>query len=265
MSRRVGTGTSACILARHPQTMAEGIPSETGAYPAQIADVDVFTSASPRCFDRGDVDLLHRHHRFECTLRLTTTSRKRIGQRARGDLPGQTPAVFAPTPLAFRAAIANDRVPVTVGLFLSVRRDLEGKGFRVPERRSAIEAKTRNTNDSELHRQHIAFFAARIIAGSLVNSGYFTIGKSGRVEARRVMCVFIEPEADGVLWLHVRVLLVFGQRERRVLRSARSRFLSGIVTQTGVAFIHHARIVGFSEASAIDWLAALKSELIRFE
>ena len=37
------------------------------------------TSASPRCLDGGDVDLLHRHHRLEGTLCLTATCRKRIG------------------------------------------------------------------------------------------------------------------------------------------------------------------------------------------
>ena len=41
--------------------------------------VGVVTSASPRCLDGGDVDLLHRHHRLEGTLCLTATSRKRIG------------------------------------------------------------------------------------------------------------------------------------------------------------------------------------------
>jgi hypothetical protein len=39
----------------------------------------VFTSASPRCLNSGDVDLVHRHHHFEGTLGLTATSRKRIG------------------------------------------------------------------------------------------------------------------------------------------------------------------------------------------
>jgi hypothetical protein len=39
----------------------------------------VFTSASPRCLDGGDVDLLHCHHRLEGALCLTATSRKRIG------------------------------------------------------------------------------------------------------------------------------------------------------------------------------------------
>jgi hypothetical protein len=37
------------------------------------------------------------------------------------------------TALAFRAAIADDRVPVTVRLLLILRRDLEGKGLGVPE------------------------------------------------------------------------------------------------------------------------------------
>ena len=53
--------------------------------------------------------------------------------------------------------------------------------------------------------------AAQIVTGSLVNSGYFTIWKGDGVEARRLMPVLVEPEADRVLWLHVRVLLVLDQ------------------------------------------------------
>src|SRR5258708_6927940 len=132
----------------------------------------------------------------------------RFSQRTRGDLPGEAPAVPAPTALAFGAAIADDRVPVTVRLFLIFRRDLEGKGLGVLERRAAVEAETGNAHNRELHRQHIALLAARIITGSFVNSGYFTVRKGGGVEAGRLMRVLVEPEADGVLWLHVRVLLV---------------------------------------------------------
>jgi len=40
--------------------------------------------------------------------------------------------------LAFLAAIADDGVPVTVRLFLIVRRDLEGKGLGVLEHRAAV-------------------------------------------------------------------------------------------------------------------------------
>ena len=91
----------------------------------------VSTSAAPRGLDGGDVDLLHRHHRREGTLCLTAASRKRVGQRARGDLPGEAPAILAPAARAFLAAIADDRVPVAVRLFLIVRGDLEGKGLAV--------------------------------------------------------------------------------------------------------------------------------------
>jgi hypothetical protein len=38
----------------------------------------LFTSASSRCLDRGDVDLLHRHHRLEGAFCLTATGRKRL-------------------------------------------------------------------------------------------------------------------------------------------------------------------------------------------
>src|SRR5947207_11052831 len=83
----------------------------------------VCASSPPRCLDGGDVDLLHRHHRLERTLCLPATGRKRLGQRARDDLPGEAPAVLAPPALAFLAAIADDRVPVAVRLFLILRRD----------------------------------------------------------------------------------------------------------------------------------------------
>src|SRR5882762_9333965 len=165
-------------------------------------------SASTRALDGGDGDLLHRHHRLEGALCLTATSRKRIGQRTRGDLPGEAPAVLAPTACAFRSAIADDRIPVTVRLFLMVRRDLKGKSLGVPERQAAVETETGNAQDGELHSQHIALLAARIVTGSLVNSGYFTVRKGGGVEARRLMRVLFETEANRVLWLHVRVLLV---------------------------------------------------------
>ena len=78
----------------------------------------------------------------------------------------------APSKVVFRAAIADDRVPVTVRFFLILRRDLEGKSLGVPEHRAAVKTETGNAQDGELHRQHIALLAARIVTGSLVNSGY---------------------------------------------------------------------------------------------
>jgi hypothetical protein len=73
----------------------------------------------------------------------------------------------------------------------------------VLELRAAVETKTGNTQDGELHCQHIARLAARVVTGRLANSGHFTIRKGGGVEARRLVRVLVEPEADRVLWLHV--------------------------------------------------------------
>src|SRR3954465_10599441 len=79
-----------------------------------------FTSAPLRRLDGGDVDLLHRHHGVERTLRLRPASGKSLGKRARGDLPRETPTVLTPAALTFSSAIADDGVPVAIGLFLIV-------------------------------------------------------------------------------------------------------------------------------------------------
>src|SRR5262249_49483305 len=99
-------------------------------------------------------------------------------------------------------------------LFLILRRDLERKGLAMPEHRAAVDTETGNAQDSKLHRQHIALLAARIVGRGLVNSSYFTIRKGGGIEARRLMRVFVEPEADRVLWLHVLSMLDQGLTPR---------------------------------------------------
>jgi phosphate:Na+ symporter len=114
-----------------------------------MAQPVVSTSAAPRRLDGGDVDLLHRHHRLESALGLSATRRKRLSQRACGDLPGEAPAVLAPTALAFLATIADDRVPVAIRLFLIVRCDLEGKGLAMLELRAAVDTEAGNTQKSQ--------------------------------------------------------------------------------------------------------------------
>jgi len=91
------------------------------------------TSAAPRGLDRGDVDLLHAHHRVECALCFIAAGRQRLGQHARRDLPGHAPLVLAPAARALLTAIADDGVPVAVGLLLIVGRDLEREGFVMHE------------------------------------------------------------------------------------------------------------------------------------
>src|SRR6185312_13708858 len=86
------------------------------------------TSAAPRRLDRGDVDLLHAHHRFKRALGFLAAGCHGLGQHARRDLPGDAPLVFAPAARALLAAIADDGVPVTVGLLLIVGGDLKREG-----------------------------------------------------------------------------------------------------------------------------------------
>ena len=50
------------------------------------------SSAATCRLDGGDVDLLHRQHRRERAPGLGAPGGHRVGQRARGDLPGETPA-----------------------------------------------------------------------------------------------------------------------------------------------------------------------------
>ena len=62
---------------------AELIASNAGCVRQQveivIASIVVGKSASSRCLNCGDIDLLHRHHRFEGTLCITSARRKCIG------------------------------------------------------------------------------------------------------------------------------------------------------------------------------------------
>jgi hypothetical protein len=72
-----------------------------------------------RRLDPGDVDLLHRHHCIEGTLggRLVAAGR-RFEQDSRRDLPGEAPFVLAPAAGAFLTAVADNGVPIFVGLGL---------------------------------------------------------------------------------------------------------------------------------------------------
>ncbi len=100
----------------------------------------VFTLAPPRFLNGGDVDFFHGHHRLEGALCPSFTCGKRVGEGARGDLPGEAPAVFAPAAGTFLAAVVDDGVPVAVGFFLGVGGDLEGEGLGVFECGAAVEA-----------------------------------------------------------------------------------------------------------------------------
>ena len=74
-------------------------------------------SASPCRLDRGDVDLLHVHHRLEGALgRRLILAGNCFHEHPRGDLPGQAPPVLAPAALACDSPVLDDRIPVPIRL-----------------------------------------------------------------------------------------------------------------------------------------------------
>src|SRR4029078_9207704 len=99
-------------------------------------------SAAQRGLDRGDVDLLHGHHRLERALGFIAAGCHRFGQHARRDLPRHAPFVLAPATRALLTAIADDGIPIAVGLGLILGGDHERKGLAMLELRTAVEADT---------------------------------------------------------------------------------------------------------------------------
>src|SRR3982074_2293420 len=113
-------------------------------------------SAAPRRFDRGDIDFLHAHHGIECALCFSAASRHCLCQHARRDLPGDAPLVLAPAARPLLASIADNGVPVAVGLLLIIGGDLKRESFVMLERGTAVEADTGDAGDREFHRPHAA-------------------------------------------------------------------------------------------------------------
>src|SRR5262249_40518431 len=107
--------------------------------------------------------------------------------------------VLAPAALALLATIANNRVPVAVGLLLIVGGDLEREGFAMFERGSAVEADTRDAGNCEFDRQHVALLTRWVVTGSPVDGTHPAVGKGLGVESGSSLGVLIVPEANRVL------------------------------------------------------------------
>src|SRR3954452_22499104 len=120
--------------------------------------------------DRGDVDLPHRHHGFHGPLRGGAIRiGRRLEQDARRDLPGEAPAVLAPAASALLAAVADDRVPVTVGLFLVLGQDHETDRLVRLEIRPSIQADVGLPKDGELDGEILAHLRRRDLHGGGVS------------------------------------------------------------------------------------------------
>ncbi len=145
------------------------------------------------------VDLLHRQHRREGALGLLATRGKSLGERARGDLPVHTPAVFAPTALALLPTVANDRIPVAVGFFLRVGGDLEREGLGVREGRPAVQTDAGDAADGEMDDQYIARLARGIVGGRAQDGCHLAVGKDRSIKSCSFLGLSVVPNANRVL------------------------------------------------------------------
>src|SRR4030088_357189 len=156
-------------------------------------------SAAPCRFNRGDVDFLHAHHGIECALCFIAAGRHRLCQHARRDLPGEAPSVLAPAARTLLASIADNGVPVAVGLLLIVGGDLKRESLVMLERRTAVEANTGDAGDCEFYRQHVALLAGGVVTGCTVDGAHGAVGKGFGVEAGSSLRVLVVPQANRVL------------------------------------------------------------------
>src|SRR5687767_10023311 len=100
--------------------------------------------------DLCDVDLAHGHHRVELALgRGLVGTGRRLEQHARRDLPRIAPFILAPAALAFLSAVADNGVPVAVGLFLVLGDDHEADGLVGLEIWTAVEPDERLAEQRE--------------------------------------------------------------------------------------------------------------------
>jgi hypothetical protein len=72
----------------------------------------------------------------------------------------------------------------------------------VPEGRAAVQANAGDAGHGELHGQHIALLARRVVARRAVHGADRAVGEGLGVEPGGGFGIAVEPQADGVLALH---------------------------------------------------------------
>jgi hypothetical protein len=82
------------------------------------------------------------------------------------DLPGQSPFVLAPAARTLFAAVADNRVPVTISFRLVSGCDLKRECFVVLECRSAIEPEAGNPHHGKFDRSHLLAASSRPVEES---------------------------------------------------------------------------------------------------
>src|SRR5262249_9268297 len=116
------------------------------------------------------------------------------------DLPGNAPFIPTPAARAFLSTIADNGVPVAVGLLLIVGGDLKRESFAVLERGTAVEAETGNAGHGEFDHQHVARLAGWKVGRPPVDRAHGAVGKGLGVKAGRRLGILVVPDADRVLF-----------------------------------------------------------------
>ena len=94
-----------------------------------------------------NVNFLHCHHCFKCTLCYFSTPGHCISQNTGSDLPRKSPFVFAPATPTRCASVVNNRIPITVGFGLLISCNLKGKRLAMFKHIAAVKSYTRYSTD----------------------------------------------------------------------------------------------------------------------
>src|SRR5690606_34952758 len=124
----------------------------------------------------------------------------------------------APAAGAFLAAMADDRIPVAIGLGLVVGGHLERERRAVAEGRPAIEAQAGDAQQGEAHDEHVAGLAGGVVAWRVVDCVDAAVREGVGIERGRVQRGAVEPEAYGVLGSHREFLWMRGSSSLRRTR-----------------------------------------------
>src|SRR6202012_3793999 len=84
--------------------------------------------------------------------------------------------------LRFLATIADDRIPVSIGLFLAVGENLEADCLIERYAWAAVEAEKRHPQHGELDREFVALLAGGIVGRRGMACADVTVGERRRVE-----------------------------------------------------------------------------------
>jgi hypothetical protein len=118
-----------------------------------------------RLLDGSDVDLLHGHHGVEGALGGGAVGvGPGLGQCHGRDLPRDAPLVAAPAAFHLLATVADDGVPVAVGLGLIGGGHLERERVAVLHARPAVQPHAGQAQHGEFDHQHVARLACGIVA-----------------------------------------------------------------------------------------------------